>query len=635
MPAISTTNLTINFDNNITQVIINDQTFTSSGETKSISGIVGMSYSSKVTLKDNYIIDTISGANKLTDYSFSYTFTTTDTTITITSKLEDEYTAEIYLLNDTLILTNTFTVDNLDFKYDGSQFTVIRLTKDSSNIYHLNFLSSIDAGYSKQIYEGLSGGSLTTPHKLYFKNKVTDSSLLEFFNTNATKFSIASKVSIDLTTLSGWDNVTSGEHQISVVAKAQGYLDSEKSTAVTFTKASVSTGETWVLNDILSFGIKNWSYNVNFTSNGNSYNTFAFNFLSPLEAYLVYDSTNVYDANSYVWTNTAYKTITFETAPTGDLLTWLQANGTKQGGGETKTFMQVSVTLTNPYSNGINVNASNAPFGRISNMDKTKIYSLYISGYSNVFYITYNGTQWANADNIVTIKAQTETSVDLCLSGSMDTDGTSSIWKVIALEGTTQASVSDFDGYTATETMPMYLCIVEGTLITLSDYSTKPIEEITYDDDLLVWNFYEGKFDTAKPCWITKPLVANKYNLCKFSNGLEIGFVGQGGNIGYHRIYNDELKSFTHTGVKETPIGTHTFAQDKTNPTLIEQHIVNKSVKFYNIGTQNHINIFANGILTSSYISNKYAIENMTYIGERLISEQEEQDYIIKKLNKC
>ena len=30
------------------------------------------------------------------------------------------------------------------------------------------------------------------------------------------------------------------------------------------------------------------------------------------------------------WTNEAYRTITFENAPTGDLLTWLQANGTKQ-----------------------------------------------------------------------------------------------------------------------------------------------------------------------------------------------------------------------------------------------------------------------------------------------------------------
>ena len=30
------------------------------------------------------------------------------------------------------------------------------------------------------------------------------------------------------------------------------------------------------------------------------------------------------------WTNQAYRTVTFETAPTGDLLAWLEANATKQ-----------------------------------------------------------------------------------------------------------------------------------------------------------------------------------------------------------------------------------------------------------------------------------------------------------------
>ena len=46
-----------------------------------------------------------------------------------------------------------------------------------------------------------------------------------------------SQVSIDLTTLSGWGNVADGQHSIQVVAKADGYKDSEKSTAVNFTKA--------------------------------------------------------------------------------------------------------------------------------------------------------------------------------------------------------------------------------------------------------------------------------------------------------------------------------------------------------------------------------------------------------------
>ena len=35
-------------------------------------------------------------------------------------------------------------------------------------------------------------------------------------------------------------------------------------------------------------------------------------------------------SSSFEWYNDAYKTLVFDTPPTGDLLTWLQANATKQ-----------------------------------------------------------------------------------------------------------------------------------------------------------------------------------------------------------------------------------------------------------------------------------------------------------------
>ncbi len=171
-----------------------------------------------------------------------------------------------------------------------------------------------------------------------------------------------------------------------------------------------------------------------------------------------------------------------------------------------------------------------------------------------------------------------------------------------------------------------YMCMIEGTQITLADGSTKAIEDITYDDELLVWNFYEGKFDKAKPTWIKVEEVAPRYNLVKFSNGSEVGFVGAGGEKGYHRIFNKEAGAFTYTGnFKETPNGTTTFAQDGTFPTVISQEIIEKEVKFYNVITDLHYNLFANGILTSCKLSNKYHIENMRYIGEKLMSEEEEK----------
>lgn len=181
-------------------------------------------------------------------------------------------------------------------------------------------------------------------------------------------------------------------------------------------------------------------------------------------------------------------------------------------------------------------------------------------------------------------------------------------------------------------------CMIEGTQITLADGSTKAIEDITYDDELLVWNFYEGKFDSAKPRYIKVEQTTSRYCLVKFSNGAEVGFVGPGehtrqsdGGRGYHRIFNNEAGAFTYVGTEETPIGTTTFADDNSFPTVVSQEVVEKEVKFYNVATEKHFNIFANGILTSCRLSNMYRIENMKYVGEKLITDEECVEYWKKK----
>lgn len=173
-------------------------------------------------------------------------------------------------------------------------------------------------------------------------------------------------------------------------------------------------------------------------------------------------------------------------------------------------------------------------------------------------------------------------------------------------------------------------CLIKGTLITLADGSKKPVEDITYDDELLVWNFYKGCFDKATPRWIKIAQTANVYNKLTFNNGTTLGLVGEGGTQGYHRIFNEQARLFTHTGVPETPIGTITFAEDCTKPVLVKQELIYGEVEFYNIITETHFNLFANGILTSCKNSNKYYIENMKYLTDKeLMTDAEiEQDML-------
>lgn len=163
-------------------------------------------------------------------------------------------------------------------------------------------------------------------------------------------------------------------------------------------------------------------------------------------------------------------------------------------------------------------------------------------------------------------------------------------------------------------------CLTKNTLITLSNGTKKYVQDITFDDELLVWDFYEGGFSKAKPMFIKKAELTDKYNLCRFSDGTELGLVG---SDGYHRIWNNEANEFTHTGKPETPNGTHTFNERGEMPKLVSQEIIHEPVEFYNIITEKHYNLFANGILTSKRWSNRYGIQDMKYVldDERMSEE--------------
>lgn len=98
-----------------------------------------------------------------------------------------------------------------------------------------------------------------------------------------------------------------------------------------YSQQEPSSGETWVLNesDITTLA----RTTINFISNNTSFSSIYCQEGKVNELY--YQIVGGDDIVAYTgsWSNTAYRTITFATSPTGDLLTWLQANGTKQGGG--------------------------------------------------------------------------------------------------------------------------------------------------------------------------------------------------------------------------------------------------------------------------------------------------------------
>lgn len=90
--------------------------------------------------------------------------------------------------------------------------------------------------------------------------------------------------------------------------------------------------ETWVLNATISPPSSELS--GVFSSNGNSYSGISgYDILYYLTGSSTQSVYSIYEG----WIDDVYRTLVFDTAPTGDMLTWLQANGVKQSDPEPET----------------------------------------------------------------------------------------------------------------------------------------------------------------------------------------------------------------------------------------------------------------------------------------------------------
>lgn len=167
-------------------------------------------------------------------------------------------------------------------------------------------------------------------------------------------------------------------------------------------------------------------------------------------------------------------------------------------------------------------------------------------------------------------------------------------------------------------------CLIKGTKVTLADRTTKNIEDVTYDDKLLVWNFDEGKLDSATPVWMVIPWHAPEYALVKFSDGSELGTVNDGKG---HRIFNMEKKEFTHLMNEDSPLGATTFNEKGETIRIISREVVSEPTTFYNIITNKHINVFANSILTSTGLNNIYPVENMKFVKKEMIVRWNKEEF--------
>lgn len=153
-------------------------------------------------------------------------------------------------------------------------------------------------------------------------------------------------------------------------------------------------------------------------------------------------------------------------------------------------------------------------------------------------------------------------------------------------------------------------CFVEGTRIRLADGSTKRVEDISPDDELLVWNGFG--FSGARPSWIMDPFVADGWFLCRFASGRTLCTAGAPLDPG-HRVFSLETGRYEYekdaighrvrtVSVKGQPGDVPTLSE--SDDTLMSVERVMHPCKAYNIITEGSYNLFAEDALTSCRLSN-------------------------------
>ena len=127
-------------------------------------------------------------------------------------------------------IEETFSV-NFSSSYYSDNFTGFG-GSDSEAIWYLKNGQYEECPWDIGAQEMISDDTIT----ITGGNDVTNTTFISWLEEYATQQG-GSTVTVDLSTLSGWSNVSSGSHTLTIKAKASGYNDSPASTGVTFSKA--------------------------------------------------------------------------------------------------------------------------------------------------------------------------------------------------------------------------------------------------------------------------------------------------------------------------------------------------------------------------------------------------------------
>lgn len=164
-------------------------------------------------------------------------------------------------------------------------------------------------------------------------------------------------------------------------------------------------------------------------------------------------------------------------------------------------------------------------------------------------------------------------------------------------------------------------CFASGTMMTLADGSRKPIENITYGDKLLVWNFFTGKYDEEN----VSIIVDHGKEICDVVNSVySDGTVLR--TIGEHGVFDYDLNEFVYLTKENCRdyIG-HRFVKQGSGGgydivTMTDAFVTVENTGAYSITSAVASNAFAEGMLTVAPPGDFY---NWIDMGDKLMYDTE------------
>lgn len=248
---------------------------------------------------------------------------------------------------------------------------------------------------------------------------------------------------------------------------------------------------------------------------------------------------------------------------------------------------------------GYNYKGGNSNLVIYAEFDDNKYVKISFDCTEATISVVYNGNEQKCSNG--TIEFPMNTVVTLTVNYAQSDD---QVWKINEVPQDTTTVNKTLTNHLNIYAYSKNSCIISGTLITLADGSTKKIDDITYDDYILVFNHETGTYDVSKMLFITHEDDGyQEYETItlNFSNNYTITIVAE------HGFYDMDLMKYIFIDKEnvESFIGHKFYSTGYINGEFIASYIEllsyeikNEVTRIFCPVTAYHMNSFNNGLLS-------------------------------------